>query len=67
MQVDNRIADKFGETPVPPLSLQLLVENVIKHNVISMKKPMTVRCGRNRRETMYGFVWPMPYVRSREE
>ena len=42
LQVDNRIADKFGETPVPPLSLQLLVENVIKHNVISMKKPMTV-------------------------
>lgn len=28
---------------VPPLSLQLLVENVIKHNVISMKKPMTVK------------------------
>lgn len=43
LQVDNRIADKFGETPVPPLSLQLLVENVIKHNVISMKKPMTVK------------------------
>ena len=43
LEVDNRIADKFGETPVPPLSLQLLVENVIKHNVISMKKPMTVK------------------------
>ena len=39
LQVDNRIADKFGETPVPPLSLQQLVEKVIKHNVISMKKP----------------------------
>ena len=33
LQVDNRIADKFGETPVPPLSLQLLVENVIKREV----------------------------------
>lgn len=43
LEVDNRIADKFWETLVPPLSLQLLVENVIKHNVISMKKPMTVK------------------------
>lgn len=27
---------------VPPLSLQLLVENVVKHNIISQKKPLTI-------------------------
>lgn len=27
---------------IPPVSLQILVENAIKHNVVSMKKPLTI-------------------------
>lgn len=30
------------ERKVPPLTLQLLVENVVKHNSISMRSPMTI-------------------------
>ena len=29
--------------PVPPLSIQILVENAIKHNVVSRDKPLTLR------------------------
>jgi LytS/YehU family sensor histidine kinase len=28
---------------VPPLTLQMLVENAIKHNIISKEKPLTIR------------------------
>lgn len=37
-----QVGPQYAEVPVPPLSLQLLVENVIKHNVISAKKPMCI-------------------------
>lgn len=33
------------ENMVPPLTLQLLVENVIKHNSITQSKPMTITIG----------------------
>jgi len=36
------IPDIFYSYLVMPLSLQLLVENAIKHNIISMKKPLTI-------------------------
>ncbi|WP_041344134.1 sensor histidine kinase [Runella slithyformis] len=28
---------------IPPLTLQLLVENAVKHNVVSLSKPLTIR------------------------
>jgi LytS/YehU family sensor histidine kinase len=28
---------------VPPLTLQMLVENAIKHNIISKERPLTIR------------------------
>jgi ligand-binding sensor domain-containing protein len=37
------IPDRWLETAIPPLTLQLLAENAIKHNVISSKKPLTLR------------------------
>lgn len=37
-----RIDDKYWEASLPPLTLQLLIENVIKHNAISPHKPMQV-------------------------
>ena len=42
LAIDNRIDDKYWDVPIPPLTLQLLIENVIKHNVISINKPMKV-------------------------
>lgn len=43
LELDNQIEDKFQETPLPPLTLQLLIENVIKHNVITAGKPMCIK------------------------
>lgn len=39
---DCRIPPVSMERQIPPLTLQLLVENVIKHNSISSGKPMTI-------------------------
>lgn len=40
---DCRIPSEYMECQIPPLTLQLLVENVIKHNSISLGNPMTIR------------------------
>lgn len=39
---DYQIPPGYMERQIPPLTLQLLVENVIKHNSISPQKPMTI-------------------------
>lgn len=36
------IADDFRESQLPPLTLQLLIENIIKHNSITANKPMAI-------------------------
>lgn len=36
------IPDYYSEAQVPPLTLQLLIENVMKHNKISEEFPMTI-------------------------
>jgi sensor histidine kinase YesM len=36
------IEQEYLEKQIPPLTLQLLVENAIKHNIISSKKPLKV-------------------------
>lgn len=41
--IDNKLDEKFLDTLVPPLTMQLLIENIIKHNVINMSRPMTIR------------------------
>lgn len=38
----NYIPEEWKEMKLPPLTLQLLVENVIKHNVIHSGKPMVI-------------------------
>ena len=42
---DCRIPSEYMERQIPPLTLQLLVENVIKHNSISFSKPMVIHVG----------------------
>lgn len=41
--VDLNIEERFYHYSLPPLVLQMLVENCIKHNVISKSKPLTVK------------------------
>jgi two-component system, LytTR family, sensor kinase len=36
------VSEKYLSWMLPPLTLQLLVENAIKHNVVSTSKPLTV-------------------------
>lgn len=42
IHIDNRIDPARNELKLPSLALQLLVENVIKHNVINAESPMTI-------------------------
>lgn len=42
IKVDNRIPETLRDINIPPLTLQLLVENIIKHNVITHTKPMVI-------------------------
>jgi len=43
LQVETRISEMQQNRKIAPLSLQMLVENAIKHNVISRDKPLTIR------------------------
>ncbi|WKN41017.1 sensor histidine kinase [Tunicatimonas pelagia] len=50
--VENDIPEESLKRQVAPLSLQILVENALKHNVISKDKPLTLRITVDR----YGYV-----------
>lgn len=38
-----KIPDKYYHYSIPPLVLQILVENCIKHNIVSQKNPLKIR------------------------
>lgn len=40
--LDNRVEKILWEMKISPLTLQLLAENVVKHNAINSKKPMVI-------------------------
>lgn len=40
LQVDIRIDRKYMDYLIPPMSLQLLVENAVKHNITDIEKPL---------------------------
>jgi LytS/YehU family sensor histidine kinase len=42
-RIDTAISEKYLSYQIMPISVQLLIENAIKHNVISAKYPLTVR------------------------
>jgi sensor histidine kinase YesM len=39
----NSISGKTLKTGIPPMTLQLLVENAVKHNIVSEEKPLIIR------------------------
>jgi two-component system LytT family sensor kinase len=41
--VENKISAEYNKYMVAPLTLQMLVENAIKHNIISKEKPLIIR------------------------
>ncbi|MEZ4799601.1 MAG: two-component regulator propeller domain-containing protein [Flavobacteriales bacterium] len=51
LKVDIEIQNQFLETSIPPLTLQLLAENAIKHNIISKSKPLTIQI-----KSEHGFI-----------
>jgi two-component system, LytTR family, sensor kinase len=42
LQIDINIADIYLEYYIIPVALQMLVENAIKHNIVSQKKPLLI-------------------------
>ena len=43
LKVETTINPLYKNAFLPPFALQLLIENVIKHNIISRSKPLTIR------------------------
>ena len=40
--METRISEKFSDYQLPPLTLQMLVENAVKHNMILKDKPLHI-------------------------
>ena len=43
IRLDIKVPEKDLETSVPPMTLQMLIENAIKHNIISSQKPLIIK------------------------
>lgn len=43
VQLDIELPDNFPDLQIPPLTLQLLVENAVKHNMVSTQKPLIIK------------------------
>jgi LytS/YehU family sensor histidine kinase len=43
LKVEIEIPEKMQEKLIAPMTLQMLIENAIKHNVVSQKKPLTIQ------------------------
>jgi LytS/YehU family sensor histidine kinase len=42
IQMEISINDEFMSYLIPPLTLQILVENAVKHNIVSQSKPLLI-------------------------
>lgn len=40
--IDLKVDDAAGESLIPPLTIQLLLENAVKHNIATSRKPLTI-------------------------
>lgn len=52
LEVNIRIAEEYKHCHVVPAALQMLVENAIKHNVVSRQKPLQIDIHTNGNETL---------------
>jgi hypothetical protein len=52
IHLDVTVDDDYNEAMIPPLTLQLLVENAVKHNVILPKQPLIIRIRTNRQKQL---------------
>ena len=43
VSLDIHVDEPYGDALIPPLTLQLLVENAVKHNVVLAQKPLAIR------------------------
>jgi two-component system LytT family sensor kinase len=43
LQVSIEIAEEFLDHFLPPVTLQILIENALKHNIVSMEQPLRLR------------------------
>jgi len=43
LSLETSVGEKERQSLIPPMVLQMLVENAIKHNVVSVEKPLAVR------------------------
>jgi LytS/YehU family sensor histidine kinase len=50
--IQNELSPAYSQHHVAPLSLQMLVENAIKHNVVSKEKPLCIRLFHERPDTI---------------
>ncbi len=42
LKVEIDISDSFQDKQIAPMTLQMLVENAVKHNIVSVKKPLEI-------------------------
>lgn len=40
--INSKIDQTLNQYKIPPLTLQMLIENAVKHNIVSAKKPLTI-------------------------
>ena len=45
LRVETSVDERFKNYRLPPLAIQILIENAIKHNEISNKNPFTIKIG----------------------
>jgi hypothetical protein len=50
--IDIRIDEKYNNYRLPPLAIQTLLENAIKHNEISRRHPLTIRIETNSNQSI---------------
>lgn len=43
IHMKNDIPAKYNNSMIPPFTLQLLIENCVKHNVVSLEEPLEIR------------------------
>ncbi|ADB38791.1 sensor histidine kinase [Spirosoma linguale] len=52
LQLEVAIDPAYRSYRLPPLTLQLLVENAVKHNIVSASRPLTIRLYSNGHQTL---------------